>query len=95
MLLAPKQKKIILGGVACLAVLACYLPWTYTFWSSGVHREKPGGYYLIFDPPAPESGAPTYGVKVDVPRVVIPMVFVVCAMIAGVILTDEKARKQS
>jgi hypothetical protein len=94
MLLTANQKKIIWGGIACLGVLACYVPWTYTFWSSDVHSEKPGGYYLIFAPPAPESGSHAFGVKVDVPRVVIPMVVVVCATIAGVVLIDEKPRKQ-
>lgn len=89
-----KQKSIILAGVICLAVLACYLPWTYTFHTSAVHREKPAGYYFIFDPPQPEDKWGASGVKVDLPRVIIPMLVVVCATIAGVVLTDEKPRKQ-
>jgi len=93
-MLTLRRKKIIWAGTACLGLLASYVPWTYTLYTSDFHREKPAGYYLIFDPPPPESRNDRYGVKVDVPRVIIPMVIVVGATIAGVVLTDEKPRKQ-
>jgi hypothetical protein len=91
--LTPLQKKIGGAGIACLALLACCLPWTYTVTgANGFHREKPAGYHFIFDPPRPEQEGITHGVKVDTPRVAIPMTVVVLATVAAVLLTGTKRR---
>jgi hypothetical protein len=81
---------IIVLGVACLGLLAVYVPWTHTVNFSGISREKPAGYQLITNPPAPEKSAPSYGVRINVPQMVIPMAVVLIATIAGVILTKPK-----
>jgi hypothetical protein len=106
-MLTPIQQKIIWAGIACLGLLVCFLPWTYTIHWDGFHRERPAGYYFILTPPQapteePRAGAKVdpqaqlriEGAKVDVPRVIIPMIFVVCATIAAVILTRKNPQYQ-
>lgn len=93
-MLSQRQKQIIVAGLVALGFLTTYLPWTYTFYTSAVHREKPGGYHWIFDPPQPESNLGGAGVKVDVPRVLIPMAVVIVAMIAGIALVDGRTDKK-
>lgn len=92
MCLTNKQKKIVWAGISCLIILACWIPWTYTFYTSAIKMEKPAGYYCIFSQPAPEHNSIPNGVQVDVPRVVIPMFVVLCATIAGVVLTNDKPK---
>jgi hypothetical protein len=95
----PAQVKIVVAGVVCLVVLACYVPWTYTFDAGNsenrLHVERAGGYALLSDPPKlPGDFWKAGGVKVDVPRVLIPMAVVVFATVAGVCLVGQKSRKQ-
>jgi hypothetical protein len=89
------KQKIIGAGIMCLVPLALYIPWTYTFsGADGIHSEKPAGYHFIFDPPQPEKDNLRFGVKIDVPRVVIPMAVVVCVTVAGFMLAGAKTRKE-
>jgi Tfp pilus assembly protein PilF len=90
-MLTRLQKTIIGAGATCLVLLACYLPWTYTVnTASGIHREKPAGYHFIFAPPRPEQESIAHGVKIDTPRVAIPMAVVVLATVAAVLLTGAR-----
>jgi predicted GNAT family acetyltransferase len=89
----PMQMWIILAGIASLALLAAYVPWTYTIHLTERQSEKPAGYAFLFAPPQPEHNNPGCGVKVDLPRVIIPMGAVVCATIAGAYLTREKKQE--
>jgi hypothetical protein len=92
----PAYKKIICAGIVCLGILTCYVPWTYTFSGlQGIHSERAAGYHFIFYPPRPESDSRAYGVKIDVPRMVIPMVVVVCVTLAAVALAGSKTRKEA
>jgi hypothetical protein len=91
----PMQIKILGAGILFLVILACYVPWTFTFEGGErhYHIERSAGYAFISDPPKlprdfPEPG----GVKVDVPRVLIPMAVVIFATVAGLFLTGGKGR---
>ena len=76
---SPTQKKIICAGIACLAFLACVVPWRNTYEG---HMGKSVGYRPIFAPP---DGS----VAIDLSRTLIPMGVVVVATVAGVMLTSR------
>ena len=78
----PKQKKIIWTGIVCLAFLTAYVPWKATG-SDG----PPAGYHFIFAPPNEQ-------IKVDLIRLLIPMVFIVCATGAAAVLSGTRSRKK-
>jgi hypothetical protein len=83
--LTSMQKAILWAGVVALGLLTVIVPWNYTFDNGHLRSEKPAGYRLIFDPPMPEQKHPAYGVKADVSRAMIPMGFVVLAMVVAVL----------
>lgn len=78
--LSRTQRRIIVAGVVCLAMLAFYVPWIRTLHYDGIHQESAIGYRFIFNPPASNA-------RIDAMRTVIPMGVVVIATIAGVLLT--------
>lgn len=100
------RQSVICMGVMVLAVLASFVPWTYTFNHNGIHHEKPAGYHFIFTPPEPENQLPAFtgqshtlklgsGVKIDWPRAIMPMLLVVAATAAGVVVIREKPRTRT
>jgi len=76
-MLSWTQKKIVVAGIGCLALLVFVVPWQRNYEG---HRVGPKGYAFIFAPP---GGA----TEIDVPRMLIPMGLVVVATAAGVFLT--------
>ena len=92
-MLSAIQKWIIGAGVLSLAALSIYVPWVHTANATapdGFSSEKPAGYHFVFNPPEPKGKHNAFGVKVDAPRVVIPMAAVVVAMIGGVVLAARR-----
>jgi hypothetical protein len=96
-MLIPKQKMIIWTGIACLALLVLIVPWK-------AHKDYDAGYSFIFSPPRNEEtdryGKLTgrfvpYGeIRLDLPRIILPMFVVICATGAGAWLTREKLRSE-
>jgi hypothetical protein len=84
----PRRQKIIWAGIACLAVLALYVPWKTTWGTSG---EAPAGYHFLFAPPPVPNNR---GLKVDVTRMVIPMAVAACITAAAAVFAAQKPRKQ-
>lgn len=84
------QQKIIWAGILVAGLLSCYVPWVEA------HGAVPVGYSFIFAPPAKyDNGRDPFPVrtsapKIDVLRVVIPMVFVVLATIAAVLSVGRR-----
>jgi hypothetical protein len=72
-------QQIVIGvGAALIAGLTLFVPWSNV-------EGYPRGYGFIFYRP---SGA----ARVDWPRVVLPMIAILCATAAGVALTREKVK---
>ena len=70
------QRVIILLGLGLLSFMACCVPWLHVD-NQGVELGT-AGYHFIFNPPI----ATHYGVKVDLARAVIPMLFVMAVTVA-------------
>ncbi len=77
-----RLKKGIVSAAAVAFVLAgLFPPWLYTYYSTGSggrfsyepggHSERNAGYHFIFTPPPPREGEIQYGIKLDMPRVLI------------------------
>ena len=70
-------KTILVCASVALVVSGLFPPWLYTFYRTstqyglGGHSEKSAGYYFIFTPPPPENYYPTYGVKLDMERLLL------------------------
>jgi hypothetical protein len=90
--LNSRQMIALLIGVVIIAAMGIYVPWRRVLNTATFHRVEPAGYALIFDPPQRLYGdAFAQGVEVDVPRVLIPMLVVLVATVAAVLLTGPKA----
>ena len=90
-------RKVIIGaGTALLVILALFVPWMFTRhtesapdgYPQGYSRDWPAGYGFIFASPTPPDDRT--GVKLDVPRLIIPMAAVVCAAAVSVLLVRGK-----
>lgn len=88
MTLNQRQRKIVIASAAVFIAMCLCPPWTYTFDIASVHRERPAGYALILEPPMPEFNAPSFGVRLDVSRLLIQLVALIVA--AGTGLLVEK-----
>lgn len=86
-------KKAVWAGIACLALLATYVPWKYTVhMPNRLYREEPAGYSFIFKPPQARRAGE--GVQLDLPRVLIPMAVIVFATVV-VFLLPNGARQSN
>ena len=60
-----------------ILVTGLFPPWVYTYFrtgtsdASGGRSENSAGYFFIFTPPPPENYYPTYGVKLDMERLLV------------------------
>ena len=70
------QRVIIILGLGFLSFMVCFVPWAHID-NQGVELGS-AGYHFIFSPPI----ASHHGVKVDLPRAVIPMLFVLAVTVA-------------
>lgn len=67
-----KHRRIVILGVVLFVLMGLFPPWIYiAAIPRGGPVEKPAGYYLLFDPPAPEKSGPIWGVRVDVVRLLV------------------------
>jgi hypothetical protein len=78
------QRVIILLGLGCLGFTACFVPWVHTD-NQGVEVE-PAGYHFIFRQPAKTH----YGLKIDLSRAIVPMVFILGVTAGFAYLRREK-----
>ncbi len=76
------NQRFLLGlGVVLFVLMGLIPPWIYTFAYSGAttHIEKPAGYFLIIDPPKPETNRYTEGVRIDFSRLLLQWIIVAAA----------------
>ena len=88
-----KQRKVIVVGMALIAVMALYPPWTYTFKFQSIYSENPAGYASIVIPPSSDSGRRSEGVKVDLTRLLLQLLAVSLLTGIGFILAGEPKNK--
>ncbi|MGI2098566.1 hypothetical protein [Shewanella glacialipiscicola] len=89
----PKQFRILIAAGMIFVGMGLIPPWTYTLDAQSIHREKPAGYTLIIAPPNPEKDAPAYGVRLDIPRLLIQWIVLVAATGCLILLTKEPDSK--
>lgn len=84
------QKMIVVFGVLCLGFLSIYLPWTQKLNSNELRMERPAGYHFVFAPPQARPNS-VGGFRVSFSQALPPIVFVVVATVAGVIITRRRS----
>ena len=85
-----KQIRILIAAGVIFVGMGLFPPWTYTLDAESIHRERPAGYELIFDPPRPEYLSKDYGgVRLDISRLLIQWI-VLSAATGGLILFTNK-----
>jgi hypothetical protein len=93
------QQRVLGIGLAFLAASLLIAPWTFTLEWQAIKMERSAGYSFLFWPPVPPKEAhprpDLWGVKVDVPRLVVTLAVVVLSTIGGVILTGNKSDPRS
>lgn len=90
-----KQRKILIAGVALIALMALFPPWTYTFKYQSTYSEEPAGYSFIADPPRPRATRRTDGVKLDIARLTVQVVAVLALMGIGLLVVSGDSRRDS
>ncbi len=79
------RRNILCAGVACVCLLAVYVPWIHTVGN----RDRPGGYALIFAPPDCQALGIS-GARVDLTRMLLSMFVVACATAAALAMIRPK-----
>ena len=93
MKIQTNQRKILIAGIALIATMAVFPPWTYTFRYQSTYSEEPAGYSFIADPPSPKSTRRTDGVKIDIARLSVQVVAVLALMGIGLLVVSGEPRR--
>jgi hypothetical protein len=93
MKIQTNQRKILIAGIALIAAMAVFPPWTYTFRYQSTYSEEPAGYSFIADPPSPKSTRRTDGVKIDIARLSVQVVAVLALMGIGLLVVSGEPRR--
>lgn len=83
------QIQIAIVAIILFMLMGFCPPWIYTFDHQSVHREKPAGYALIIDPPAPERNAPVEGVRLDLSRLMVQWLVLAVGAIGGILVARK------
>jgi ABC-type glycerol-3-phosphate transport system permease component len=76
------QVRIILLGVAIIALMAVFPHWSAVLHNDGRHQVTPIGYSFIASPPSElENYGSAWGAKIDISRLLIQCVAVVCVTV--------------
>lgn len=89
-----KQKIVIIVGIVAIVIMGMFPPWIYTYKDKSTYSMGPAGYSFIAIPPKSRlySG---YGVKLDIPRIVVQWVAVFVSTGLVVFLLWGKKNKAS
>ena len=90
MRVSTTQRRIILAGVAVLALMGLFPPWTHTIRNEGISSEEPAGYGFIAWPPPKKYDSATSGLKIDLSRLLIQWAVTIAATGSGVLLTAKR-----
>lgn len=88
-----RQDMVLMLGIFAMAACCLWLPYKKTFKNFHMEFERPLGYFSLFqNPEVPEEEkARLYSVKLDVPRMMAPMVLVASITMAGVFFCRRRA----
>lgn len=90
MIINEKQRKVVIVGIVLFILMGLFPPWTYTLSAHSIKREKPAGYALIISSPEPEKNSMVFGVKIDVPRLIIQWIVLVATTSFGVLIANQR-----
>lgn len=85
----PKQLRVLIAASVIFVIMGIFPPWTYTFDWGSTHSEKSAGYGLIVSPPNPEQDGPSFGVRLDISRLLVQWLVLVAATSGLILLTRE------
>jgi hypothetical protein len=95
MRLNTTQRVIILAGIAIIALMGLFPPWTYTLKATMTYSEEPAGYGFIASPPRRKGDSLMHGVKIDSSRLLIQWTVTIAASCFGVLVTAKRKDKQN
>ena len=79
-----KQRKLLLVSTAVAVLMGLVPPWTNVVDQQDLHLDRPGGYGLVFHPPAPEiKGNVPVSVRIDVARLLVQWAILALAGVGG------------